>query len=384
MDEELLGAIPDEQSVDFVSYDTIKLLKKREYVSNQYSREVEAITSLMDDELLHVLEDVGAFIAGGALTSVFSNKEVNDIDVYLPNAAAFTHVLRTLYGETNEDDKYTAGFNGGRVSFYTGKSLTVMSNGVKVQLIVFRWQETAQSIFDYFDFTVNMCAINLASKELTMHPDFLKHVAQRYLSFNTGTAFPLMSALRVDKYRQKGYTISKSQMLRIMMAINNKNIDTWDKLCDELGGMYGLDAKKLFDTNKEFNMEDAMYQLENVEVDSKKNLFPSRDYDFTSVLEFFKDKVDKNYYNWRMTEGNQFKWNKDYKPYDETITYPEPVKATATENEQFLPAMPAWDITELPPAAMAAPYIHVMDEDGFKVVPPMKPPVAVSLTRNVS
>lgn len=309
MNEEILGVMGDNQDIDFVKKPAA------------YAREIKAITSLMDDGLLQTLEEVGAFIAGGALTSVFSNKEVNDIDVYLPSAEAFTTVLRKLYGESDDDSKYSSGFDGGRVSFYTSRSVTVVSNGVKVQLIVYKWHDSAESIFKDFDFTVNMAAINLATNELTMHPNFLKHLSQRYLSFNTATAYPLISALRVDKYRQRGYTISKAQMLRVLMAINNKNIDSWEVLCDELGGMYGLDSSKLLDTTQEFSMEKAMEQLDKVEVIPNK-MFVERDLSFHIVLDFLKDRVDQNYYNWRKANANVYKWSPEYKEYDATVTYP--------------------------------------------------------------
>src|SRR5690606_3144507 len=76
------------------------------------------------------------------------------------------------------------------------------------QLMWFKYFNTAQDIFNSFDFTVCMGAFDFETEEFIFHPDFFKHNSQRYLKFNTGTDFPVMSLLRVDKYRQKGYDIS--------------------------------------------------------------------------------------------------------------------------------------------------------------------------------
>ena len=50
-----------------------------------FKQELYQIKKLVDAEPWELLADQGCMIAGGALTSVFTNKPVNDIDVYFPN-----------------------------------------------------------------------------------------------------------------------------------------------------------------------------------------------------------------------------------------------------------------------------------------------------------
>ena len=48
----------------------------------KYTREINKIKNLMSEETLEILASCNAIIAGGAVTSVFCNSEVNDIDYH--------------------------------------------------------------------------------------------------------------------------------------------------------------------------------------------------------------------------------------------------------------------------------------------------------------
>jgi len=170
----------------------------------KYQREIEYVTSLMDSELLGLLEDNDCIIAGGALTSVFTNKPVNDIDVYFRSKEAFSNVMREIM-KTDAWYADTISFNSAIVTHYTNKSILLRSDEQDVQLIAYKFFETPEEIFNDFDFTINMAALELKTKNLTVYNEFFKHNAQRYLGFNEGTRYPLVSALRVQKYKERGY-----------------------------------------------------------------------------------------------------------------------------------------------------------------------------------
>lgn len=66
------------------------------------------------------------------------------------------------------------------------------------------------------------------------------------LKFNHNTAYPIMSALRVQKYEKKGYVISKPEFIKIMLTINNLKINTYKEVKEQIGGMYGVNYDNLF------------------------------------------------------------------------------------------------------------------------------------------
>lgn len=195
------------------------------------------------------LKDAKAIIAGGCLTSLYSNKEINDIDIYFRSREELKTVLT---GVLDDSDEW--------ITFYTKKSVSLaLNNGTKVQLINYSYFDTPQSVFNDFDFTCCMCAYDLATDEIVMDPRFIYDLAKRVLMFNGGTKFPIKSLSRVDKYQKKGFTISSYNLMKIGTACTKLNIRDWDEFEDQFGGVYGM---KLADNLPEFNIDIAINDLE--------------------------------------------------------------------------------------------------------------------------
>lgn len=233
-------------------------------------KEIKKLKALIGEDFYNVLKAAKAYIAGGALTSVFTNKEVNDIDVYFRDGESFVNVLREVYKVEEEsvpDDMLDllSSFQVKVNHVSTRAVLCTSEGGQKVQLIAHQFYEKPEDIFETFDFTINMAVFDLAEESLLMHPDFLKHCSQRYLAVNPKTSYPLISVLRVNKYKDRGYGISKSQLLRLLLAVNALKIDSWDTLFDQLGGMYGTAPEDIFDKTQEFSLELAIETLDAVE-----------------------------------------------------------------------------------------------------------------------
>lgn len=169
----------------------------------------------------------GGFVAGGAITSVFTAQPINDADIYFKSRAEFEYAVFQAY----EDGKWCVDASKRAVTFSDGGRIE--------QLMHFDFFPTAQDIFKAFDFTINMAALDLDTKEFVFHDDFLKHCSQRFLRFNKGTRYPLASSTRVLKYQQRGYTIGKGDMLKIVLACRGVKIESWDDLKDQIGGAYG-------------------------------------------------------------------------------------------------------------------------------------------------
>jgi hypothetical protein len=229
----------------------------------KYCKELTQIKNLVSEEVWEIFVRNNVIIAGGTLTSVFCNREVNDIDVYVRSETDFINFVTDVY-----DYDYQYKLLGANV---TSRSILFHDSETKqdVQLIVYKYFETPQHIFNDYDFTINMAALEVKTEQFHFHEDFFKHNSQRYLQFHTGTAYPLISALRVQKYIEKGYTISKSQMLRLLLTISQIDIQTWNQLKDEIGGMYGLNMDEVFPEKEEFSLEKAIAVLDEIISDKK-------------------------------------------------------------------------------------------------------------------
>lgn len=243
-----------------------------------YPKEQSILKSWFTPMVYNMLKDCQAVVAGGAITSLFTNKEVNDVDIYFKTKQGWTKFLVQMMGLVNLSDigEYEI-----RVWHHTKRSILVKHEvndhydkvETNIQLIGMDVFPTVNDIFKSFDFTINMGAYDFEKEEFVLGYNFLKHNAQRILSFNEKTTFPLMSALRVQKYQERGYTISKAQMFRILLAVNLKKFNSWEDFKNELGGLYGLDPDEVVDESKEFSIEEGMTQLEQVFISNKyKNL----------------------------------------------------------------------------------------------------------------
>lgn len=191
----------------------------------------------------------GAFAAGGAVTSVFTGKPINDVDVYFKSREAFDAAVASAYDE-------------GMWCLSSSKRAVTFGDrdGTPIQFMHFDFFPTAQDIFAAFDFTVVMGALDFDTDEFFFHDDFLKHNSQRFLRFHPGTRFPLASATRILKYQDRGYTIGKGDILKIALASRKVKIDTWEELKDQIGGAYG-EKVVLAGEDKEFSLDAAIEAL---------------------------------------------------------------------------------------------------------------------------
>lgn len=226
-----------------------------------------------------------AFVAGGAVTSVFTNAKINDTDVYFKSRRAFELGVYQAY----EDGLWCVAASKRAVTFAD-------QSGNVAQLMHFDFFPTADAIFEAFDYTVCIGALDLDAgpkskwegiqfvttgeahpeSGFVFHPDFMKHNSQRFLKFNAGTRYPLASATRVLKYQQRGYTIGKGDMMKIALAVRGVRIESWDDLKDQIGGAYG-DKVVLGNEDTPFTLEAAIEALTVDDAESEPWAQPAND-----------------------------------------------------------------------------------------------------------
>lgn len=208
----------------------------------------------------------GCFVAGGAVTSLYTNKTINDFDIYPKSEEALIEAIRWAY----ENSGYWCVDHSGRaMTFANGNK----GENQQIQIMHFDTFETAEKIFDAFDFTVCMGAYDLDEKKFVLHDMFLEHCSQRFLSFNKGTRFPYASARRVKKYEDRGYTIGMIEFQKIMLACASSPITSWDDLREQIGGVYG--EAIVIPEDEDFSQDSMWKALETLKFVGPKGGFDS-------------------------------------------------------------------------------------------------------------
>lgn len=191
------------------------------------------------------------FLAGGAITSLYTNKPINDWDIYPKSMKAREEIIQWAF----EAGYWCAHASSRALTFAQGEE-------AKIQIMIFDTFETADKIFDFFDFTVCMGAFDFDTQKFVLHDKFLLHCSQRFLSFNSNTRFPYASAWRVRKYEEKGFTIGKMEYFKILLACQNRPINTWEDLKDQVGGVYGESME--IPTDEPYSLERAIDVISNM------------------------------------------------------------------------------------------------------------------------
>ncbi|AQW88593.1 hypothetical protein FDH34_gp068 [Serratia phage BF] len=233
-----------------------------------FEKQRNIITRTLGEDNIRLLTTTKAILAGGAITSIFSGKDINDFDIYFRRIEDLITFIRNAYCDEDNlsDEEFVdlAPFSLICTS-YTNRSITFNVDELKIQLIHFDYFDSIQKIFDSYDFHHNMGAYDFSTSEFVLDEHFLTDIAERRLTFNAGTKYPIMSTLRVSKYVDRGYKISKKEMFKIALAVAKLNIESWEELEDQLSGFYGIDVRKMFDKTQEFSIDTAIEMLDLVE-----------------------------------------------------------------------------------------------------------------------
>lgn len=230
-------------------------------MSNKYKYEKNMLFNLIDNKILELLKEEQCIIAGGCITSLFTRHKINDIDIYFRSKKSLIKALLFLEKSSH------------LLKAFTDKATLFETGGQDYQFIHFKFFDNAEEIFDTFDFTVCMGAYDFKTNEFIFHEDFLCHNSQRLIRFNSNTAYPLVSMLRLQKYKGKGYDVSKFESIKVGLAINKLKLDTYKKFKEAIGGMYGINYDEIFKDIKDkepFEIDKAIDILSNLDITENK------------------------------------------------------------------------------------------------------------------
>lgn len=257
--------------------------------------EKNLIKKTIGEDVYGLLKDTKCILAGGAITSIFSGAEVNDYDIYFTDKEGLSRLVTQVFGVSEEDHIQEFDLI---VKFATNRSMLCIDkySKNKLQFIHYKIFEHAQDIFKSFDFEHVMGAFDFATEEFVFHENFFKSLAQRNIVFNPNTDFPVVSLMRTNKYKERGYNISKAQMLRVAFTIASRNYDNWEKVKSECAGMYGIAPEDLFDETKPFSLEEVVRQLETVVLND--SYINTETPTFEKCVELMAGNLSENFNNW--------------------------------------------------------------------------------------
>lgn len=281
-----------------------------------YSFEKKYLLDFIGQTAVKALIASEAMIAGGAITSIFTKQPINDVDVYFRSYEHLKRFLSIVYQtdfdlnvsleDLNEEDKNFQYFEfinpyDLRVCGHTDKSILVQpmthkqkdGSTINIQLIHFGFCKSPEEIFKSFDFNINMGCFDFKSFDFVLDPSFLIGLAQRQLVVNIKTNFPLISALRIEKYKERGYSISKKEYFKLLLAITQLKLKSWKDVKKHISGFYGTTYDKLFDTTKDFSIEEVCEQLNNIEAVNSQLKLETPDYESEGSLKVLRKKLEQ-------------------------------------------------------------------------------------------
>lgn len=260
------------------------------FKKEDFQREYDILCSFIPKGVYDLLSKLDVKIAGGAITSLFSNSKVNDLDLYFPSWESLEIFIAYMMDKNLLGGKYdlTAQTNGWGNQKRTFRYFYNLDNGQDpvLQCVAVDVFKTTEDIFSKVDFTINMGAFNFKDGVWEFDSNFLKHIAQRVLVVNHKTEYPIISLLRSEKYKSRGYTISKKETMKLAMTIASLQIQSWESVKSHLSGMYGMKLSDIFDETKPFSLDSLVECLDRLESCCQqidKNVTPVQPLPFNDV-----------------------------------------------------------------------------------------------------
>ena len=255
-------------------------------VTFKNERKAYELENQIDPQLLQALARCNGYVAGGAVTSIYSRKPVRDFDLYFPTfddqakflvAMNIAGTAKLPEGNTRHPMVSLKAYNHAlkksnktaQVIFITRNARTFLWKEQTYQVIT-AFNMPPEELFAKFDFTVCMGAYLPASRNFVTHENFFSDLAERRLCINVGTEYPICTIVRIFKYQKKGFTVFGSDIIKIALAVHKLELDNYKTLSNQLEGIDTLFMKELTDLlrsdayrEKAFDFDEFLRILDN-------------------------------------------------------------------------------------------------------------------------
>jgi hypothetical protein len=177
----------------------------------------------IDNDVLKILSNNNAIIAGGALTSLILDEKINDFDIWFSNEKDYEKAINDM---SNLDYVLKKSFS----KYTTINAITFTIENKKYQIInpsKYSFGDVNE-IINKFDFTCVMCGVDINKKQMVYDERFFKDIKTKQIVINKALKAPTSLISRIIKYTKKGYRVSidtERDILRILSKVSEKEID---------------------------------------------------------------------------------------------------------------------------------------------------------------
>lgn len=251
---------------------------------SEFKREIALLRDYMGATLWSEIKNHNVIIAGGALTSVFSCEQINDIDIFCSSKEDLEAMKKLFFHDLYHecaDDFHAEIINPptreNEMLGETESAITIQNVATKaifqlVKLPHLFYGVDRKMIIESFDFTISMASYFPMLDVFQFHNDFFTHLAQRRLVFNPGTKYPFPSLFRSKKFMKRGYKLSNMELMKIALACHDLKMESAKDLKGQLMGVDIVLLRPLWE------------QLD-------KN--PGKAYDFNEFLAMLEDYMEE-------------------------------------------------------------------------------------------
>lgn len=233
----------------------------------------ENYLSSITDEVLREKVKNSAFIAGGCIPSMLMDEWVNDYDVYFTSKVVaievWNYYRKLIDSEKSRDRLITHGEDYIKIKYEkelsknTYAPVFISNNAItltdKIQIIT-KFTGEPQDVVKNFDWA------HLRSyykyPKLYLDPEVYRYITEKDLVY-TGSAYPLSSMMRMQKYTKKGWKITAMDQLKIALDMAKFDLADLEVLKDQMTGIDPLYMYSIFDKieNKKWEINDLINEI---------------------------------------------------------------------------------------------------------------------------
>ena len=186
-----------------------------------------------EEELTYIWNELvrlKLLLAGGAITALFSNANVNDLDFYLTDPKMREAAIEFL-GKYFKEPPFMS------PNCITFKRKSNLSRKIWRAQLITRFSGSAEEIFRNFDFTVTTGAFDFSLNSFMFGDRFFIDLSSRTLHYMGASRYPICALYRSTKYRDRGYRLPGSTVMHIGLSILQLDIKTYKELKEQLLGI---------------------------------------------------------------------------------------------------------------------------------------------------
>lgn len=188
----------------------------------------------MDNDVLKILSNTNAIVAGGALSSIINNEKINDFDIWYSTDEDYNKAISDM------DELYKSKLSRsgtGRIFYSSSNGKHTTMNATTYTIDNKKYQiinpskytfGDVRTIINQFDFTCVMCGVDINKKQMVYDERFFNDIKSKQIVINNTLKAPASLIDRIVKYTKKGYRISNASQrdaLKILSKVTEKEID---------------------------------------------------------------------------------------------------------------------------------------------------------------